>query len=747
MATSSRPSIVLTAPGGAPPAPGVTRTPLPPRATEPAEPAEPIVLAAPTGPPPAPGNAAGGSATVDSDLGTTVAPEPDVEQEPDQAPEPVREPAPAPPSAPAATPTPARTATITPPPAPAPSTLVLKPGRIRRVPGLDGLRGIAVLAVVVYHFFGDVLPGGFLGVDVFFVLSGFLITSLLVREIGATGRINLKEFWRRRARRILPAAVTVLLVSTAVAGVIGGDVAVALVPQFLGSLFSVNNWVQIAQSNSYFADTTPQIFMHYWSLAIEEQFYVLWPLLLLACLWFARQVRRRNRIGRTAGPFRVATVVATGLGVASLVAMIVLHDPDTDPSRVYFGTDTHAFGMLAGVVLALVATSAGASSADSWPAFSPVGASRRSAALAWVGGTVALVALVAMFLTLPDTDPLTYRGGLFAASLLSVALIATSLREAGPVAGLLRWRPLRWFGERSFSLYLWHWPVVVFARALMQEPGSDVPDWAVGLVATVVSLVLSEASYRWVETPLRRHGYRRTLQSLGTTKLLAVPGAVLVVTLFAGSALGQSPEKSELEVQLEEMAALQDDAAARQDDAPAPGAAAPGLPSGDEITAVGDSVMLASTLALQQRFPGISIDAETSRHYTGGEEPIGAMAANGTLGEYVVLGFGTNGQAFEGQLDRIVETIGPGHKIVLVVPYGYVEGIAPAAQQALDYAAAHPDVYLAPWCQLALEHPDALIGDGVHPNDIGQGYYADAVEDGLRQAAAGKKDPSISCAL
>ncbi|MEJ6550349.1 acyltransferase family protein [Corynebacterium sp. USCH3] len=637
------------------------------------------------------------------------------------------------------------------PPPPAttvPAAAPLKPGRIRRVTGLDGLRGIAVLAVVVYHFFGDVLPGGFLGVDVFFVLSGFLITSLLVREIGATGGINLKEFWRRRARRILPAAVTVLLVSTAVAGIIGGDVAVALVPQFLGSLFSVNNWVQIAESNSYFAGTTPQIFMHYWSLAIEEQFYVLWPLLLLACLWFSRHVVRRNRIGRTAGPFRVATVVATVLGISSLVAMIILHDPDTDPSRVYFGTDTHAFGMLAGVVLALVTTSASSSSTDSWPAFSPATGSRRSAALAWAGGTLALVALAVMFLLLPDTDPLTYRGGLFLASLLSVALIATSLREAGPVAGLLRWRPLRWFGERSFSLYLWHWPVVVFAGTLMQEPGSDVPDWAVGAVAVVVSLALTEASYRWVETPLRRNGYRRTLQSLGTTKLLAVPVAVLAVTLLAGSALGQSPAKSELETQLEEMAELQDSPAPAQDGPvpPSPPRAA-GLPAGSEITAIGDSVMLASTLSLQQRFPGITIDAETSRHYTGGEGPIGTMAANGSLGEYVVLGFGTNGQAFDGQLDRIVETIGPGHKIVLVVPYGYVDGIAPAAQQTLDYAASHPDIYLAPWCQMALDHPDSLIGDGVHPADAGQSYYADAVEKGLRQAVAEKQDASISCAM
>ncbi|MFT4088627.1 MAG: acyltransferase family protein, partial [Gordonia sp. (in: high G+C Gram-positive bacteria)] len=159
-------------------------------------------------------------------------------------------------------------------PATAPDRKPLGAGRLRKAPALDGLRGIAVLAVVVYHLFHDTLPGGYLGVDIFFVLSGFLITSLLVREYGARGGISLGGFWTRRARRILPASIVVLLCATAVAGLVGGDVDVKLVPQFFSSLFFVNNWVQIAESQSYFADTTPRIFMHYWSLAIEEQFYV-----------------------------------------------------------------------------------------------------------------------------------------------------------------------------------------------------------------------------------------------------------------------------------------------------------------------------------------------------------------------------------------------------------------------------------------------------------------------------------------
>ncbi|AGP31960.1 hypothetical protein A606_11605 [Corynebacterium terpenotabidum Y-11] len=632
-----------------------------------------------------------------------------------------------------------------------PRPTALKPGRIRRVLGLDGLRGIAVLAVVIYHFFGDVLPGGFLGVDIFFVLSGFLITALLVREVGATGRISLKEFWRRRARRIIPASVTVLVVATAVAGFVGGDVQVGLVPQFLGSLFFANNWVQIAQSHSYFAGTTPQIFMHYWSLAIEEQFYVLWPLIFLGLLWLGQRL-----VSRSADPdarpdrvFRLPAVAATIMGLASLAAMIKLYNPDEDPSRVYFGTDTHAFGLLAGVVLALLVTTSSTRAADSWPLLSTTGASgvatrktKFTAFAAWTLGSVAFLSLIAMLVLLPDTSPKTYRGGLFLASLLTLVLIMTALRDAGPVAWLLRWRPLRYVGERSFSLYLWHWPVILFLQAIFNEPGDEKPVWLLGGIAVVISLALSEASYRWVENPLRRQGYRRVVQAMGSAKLLIVPIAILVIAMFAGAALGGSPAKSELERQLDEIADLQNSTP------PPPEATGPvGLPKGSEITGIGDSVMLASTNALLQRFPGMTIDAEVSRHYSGGEDTMQAMVNNGTMGKYVVLGFGTNGQAFEGELDRIRNILGPDRIMILVVPFGYVDGIQEAADQVIAYAAKNPNVYLAPWCQAALSHPEHLIGDGVHPDEQGQVLYTDAVEDALRQAVTGKQDTSISCKM
>jgi peptidoglycan/LPS O-acetylase OafA/YrhL len=648
-------------------------------------------------------------------------------------------------SAPAPTPAPAPAPAPAPTPAPAPAHTA-KPGRIRRLPGLDGLRGIAVAAVLIYHFFGSALPGGFLGVDVFFVLSGFLITALLVREYGHNGRISLKGFWQRRARRILPAAATVLVICTAVAGLIGGDAAVNLPPQFLGSLFFVNNWVQISEAHSYFADTTPQIFMHYWSLAIEEQFYVLWPLLFLGMILLARRMGVHSAVKQMRWP----AVLAGVIGVASLIAMIVLFTPDEDPSRVYFGTDTHAFGLVTGVVLALIVTTPSDWQPDSFPALVRPGVTKL---LSWTLAPVALVALVAMIVLLPDTSPVTYRGGLFAASLLSAVVILSVVRAAGPVPFLLRWRPLRYLGERSFSLYLWHWPVVVFLLQVLQDgpkgQETGVPDWGVGLISVAVSLVLSELSYRYVETPFRRRGYRGVLDGLGGAKrMLPVPVVALAATLLAGVALGDSPKESALEAQLNSISQMQQSPPpAAPGSGTGPGTADASLPAGKDITAIGDSVMLASAPSLYRTFPGITVDAETSRHYTAGAGVIDAMLANDTLGDYVVLGFGTNGQAFDGQLDQIMDQIGPDHKVVIVVPYGHQDPIPTAAQQVIDYASSRKDVYLAPWCSAAADHPEALFDDGVHPNDQGGPLYADAVADGLRHAKAGNQDTGISCPL
>ena len=632
--------------------------------------------------------------------------------------------------------------------------------RLRQVKGLDGLRGLAVIAVVLYHFFPSLLPGGYLGVDLFFVLSGFLITSLLVREFRTSGTISLKDFWVRRFRRILPAAVSVLVMCTALVAWIGGDLAVGLRQQFLGTLFFVNNWTQIATSQSYFADNEIQVFAHYWSLAVEEQFYVIWPLLITGVFLISRRKPRRL-------PILVAAVLAIG----SAVAMALIYVPGEDPTRVYYGTDTHAFGLLTGAVLSLLMTSTKSDpQADSWAA-----AGKAESRIAGIIGTLALIGYGAQLFLMPDDAEITYRGGLFLTSVLGVLMVWGVVREYGPMTPLFRTKVMRWFGQRSFSLYLWHWPVIMMLKALFEGNQNSDKSWILGLVAVPISLLLSEISYQFIENPFRRGGYKKTWKTywssrpgfselrdgFGKTMWPVVP--FLVIASVAGVVYGviNSSDKTELEQQLEQLqqqnqssnnapaqpndAAPQPPAEDNDDKAAAKDKKTRPMPQGKDITAVGDSVMLASSGALKQRFPQIYVDADVSRHYTAGIQILQQLKDSGQLRDTVFLGFGTNGPAFPDQIKEALDIIGEDHTIVMAVPYGDREWMVQSQQDVLDAAKEYDNVYVADWCGHAQSNPEILYSDGVHPMPERTGEYSDAFYDALKQYSNGDKTVSSQC--
>lgn len=610
--------------------------------------------------------------------------------------------------------------------------------RLRQVPGLDGLRGLAVVAVVIYHFFGNLLPGGYLGVDMFFVLSGFLITSLLIREFNVTGRISLTDFWIRRFRRILPAALVVLCLCTAVVSAIGGDLAVGIREQFLGTLFFVNNWTQIATSQTYFAPNEVQVFAHYWSLAVEEQFYLIWPLLMTGV--FAVSRRKPTRL-----PIAVALVLAT----ASALAMAFLFTPGDDPTRVYYGTDTHAFGLLVGALLSFMLTStSNEAGADSW-------ASTSKGVLASTVGTLALLAYLAQLVWMGADREFTYRGGLVLTSVLGAAMIWSVVRETGPLTWLFRTRVMRWLGQRSFSLYLWHWPIIMILVAV-----SDAPSWALGILALPLSFVLAEVTYQFVENPFRRGGYvktwhdywaaRPTLHEIkvgfGKAMWPVVPALVVLSALGVVYGVATSEDKTELERELERMAQANEQAAAS---APAQPTDKPkekrSLPTGAEITALGDSVMLASSDALTERFPGILIDAAVSRQYSEAIDSLRALKDSGQLRSTVFLGLGTNGAADAGRLDELLDIVGPERTVVFAVPYGDRDWMGQARAEIVQAASQRENVYLADWCGTAQENPVLMYDDGVHPLAEGASLYAESFEKALEQYGNGDKSLATTC--
>jgi len=345
----------------------------------------------------------------------------------------------------------------------------------RYLPALDGLRALAVVSVIAFHAELPKCGGGFLGVEVFFVVSGYLITSLLLDEQRSSGRIDLPRFWLRRARRLLPALFSTLLASLVLSLTVAPDSLSGTRSDSAAALLYVSNWWQIIHHHSYFMDVDrPPLLLHLWSLSVEEQFYLVWP---LAVALFGRAAWRR------------VPRVALLLGAASTLWMAWLYDPASDPTRVYVGSDTRLSGLLLGAALSVFV-----------PAFAPrerVG--RRTRFMREALGGFGLMALVWLGARLTSHDPFLYRGGLLLVDVASAALI-TGLITNTTLSRILGAEPWAWLGRRSYGLYLWHWPIFAVTRPEFDLPLQGAPLLAVRLLLTFVA---SELCYRFVEQPIR----------------------------------------------------------------------------------------------------------------------------------------------------------------------------------------------------------------------------------------------------
>jgi peptidoglycan/LPS O-acetylase OafA/YrhL len=357
-----------------------------------------------------------------------------------------------------------------------------------RAPGFDGIRALAVLIVIGFHEGASGLSGGFLGVDIFFVLSGFLITDLLVSGYDRAGRMDLAGFWIRRAWRLLPALAVMLVVVTAAASVIEASQEASLRLALLAAATYTSNWYQILYHVSYFAAAgqagAPPPLDHLWSLAIEEQFYLVWPLIVWCVIvWLAG---RRARV----------TCALIGPAVSAL-AMALQYAPGGDPSAVYYGSDTHASALLIGAALALA-----------WPlrtlVASPAVHNRRLD----IGGVVGLAILAWAAGHFSGGDPVVYPVGLLLAAFGAAAVVAAAAAN-GVIAAITGWPPLRWIGVRSYGIYLWHWPVIALSTALVGPAASSPWLW---LAETGVTIAVAAASWRFIEMPIMRDGLRVTVR-------------------------------------------------------------------------------------------------------------------------------------------------------------------------------------------------------------------------------------------
>jgi peptidoglycan/LPS O-acetylase OafA/YrhL len=602
-------------------------------------------------------------------------------------------------------------------------------GRGTRMPylgGLDGLRAIAVMAVLLYHGELSWIPGGFLGVEIFFVISGYLITALLLAEHRDTGRIDLKGFWIRRARRLLPALFLLLVVTVAVAVVFLPDEVASLRGDVVAAFAYVSNWGFIFAEKSYFeAVGRPSLVQHLWSLAVEEQFYLVWPLLFAGGMRF---------LGRRRLPVAVLAVA-----LASATLMWVLYTPGSDPSRVYYGTDTRASGIFLGCLLAFV-----------WAPWRLKPLVSQGARWLLDGvGVVALLLLLQVILVTDEFSDSLYRGGFLRVDLITLVVIAVVAHPAARLGTLLGMGPLRWVGLRSYGIYLWHWPVYMLTR-----PDVDVPlsGWPLLALRLALTFGLAELSYRYVEQPIRRGALvglrgraRQAWAQLDDDTRLRWAGASLAGVVLVGL-VGVAVVRADQPPPVDFAAIGAGELATEP--IGAPGATVPGpdgsvvpppppppAPTGPPptgiaaalpVSGVGDSVMLGAGTQLAAL--GVSVDAAIARQVDDGIEILAAQRDAGVLGNSVVVHLGNNGTFSDEQFDEIMAIVGD-RKVVFVTILYPRRWQDPNNEVIRNGAARYPNVVVADWAGAASADRSLLYEDGAHPNPAGAERYAQLVAE------------------
>ena len=575
------------------------------------------------------------------------------------------------------------------------------PRGIRYIPAIDGLRAVAVIAVMLYHLGFKWIPGGFLGVDLFFVISGYVITRLLLDSIQRSGGLDLRSFYVARIRRLLPPLVFMIITTTIVVGLWAPDT----MRRFLGdapfALFGGMNWWLVFRHTDYFeAIGRPPLLQHTWSLGVEAQFYLLWPLILLLVLKYFG----KNKIPGA------ALLIAAFSGIALLLVSLQVDAANSSQvSHVYFGTDTHSIGLFLGAALAV-----------SWiPQNLQETVSKKAQDFIDGIGVFGLLGIIAAFLFVDETDPTLYKLAFPLAGIFGCAIITSIVHPASRFAPILSSKPFVWIGERSYAIYLWHWVVFQVTRPDYDLEGSE---WALYALRILIVFALADISLRLVELPVRtglidywfkgmKYRTKRVqLRQKAGVIFLVLSVATLTATAATSAIAKGDRQLAELKEQLEQPTTT------------------PEIKQGG-LWVTGDSVILGIRFELDTRQHIGLINARVGRQAPELLEVILHDKAN-MQGATIVLNLGNNNKLTEDQVAAIFTAISDQPKIVVVntaVPRGWRdENNALIAQYAAQYGAQ-----LVDWAAISDGHPEYFGPDGVHLVPAGVRAYVDAITSKL----------------
>jgi peptidoglycan/LPS O-acetylase OafA/YrhL len=578
---------------------------------------------------------------------------------------------------------------------------------IQHIPAIDGLRAVAVAAVVFYHLGFAWIPGGFLGVDLFFVISGYVITRLLLDSIERSGGLDLRGFYKARARRLLPPMIFMIVVTGLYISIWAQDSVKRFLTDVPFAISGTINWWLVANEQDYFeAIGRPPLLQHTWSLAVESQFYLIWPVILLLVL---------KRFGKKVIPFAALLIALISASVLFYVSLQL--DASSDVSHVYFGTDTHSVGLFLGSALAV-----------SWiPQNFKVEVSARAQNFIDFIGVFGFVGILATFLLIDESSPTAYKIAFPLAAIFGVAIITSIVHPASRFAPILQNRVLLWIGERSYAIYLWHWVVFQISRPSVDLVGED---WALIAVRILIVLALADISLKLVELPIRSGAVEywfkgmkyRTAAIRKKQKVFVISSISLVLlslsilstnAIFSSNRLAQALEESLIAVPsiTETETAL--------------------INPSQAIWLTGDSVILGIRSALSEIQPIIVVNARVGRQAPELLEEMRKDVEKAS-GATIVLNLGNN-DLLNRDTVREIFTLAQASPRVVVVNTAVPRPYRDANNQLVNEVAQEfSNVKVVDWNSISQDHPEYFAPDGVHLVPTGVSAYVLAIDEALK---------------